>query len=398
MLDYMHMGRTPAKHHITFRRDDGALYQEHCFTRKGFDEVYSILYHVHPPTMEQEVVTSTRFAPEPGPVEDLQPHLHTLKRRHYRTGAVADATGESLLHARRLLMVNDDCGLSVARPTAGGDYFFANNDGDDLYFVYEGSGVVETPFGLLRFEKDDYVWIPRSCLSRWRFDTQDNFLFITEARGGLEIPQNFRNPGGQLKLDAPYSHRDFTRPHALAWDGSSPLEDRVTVVTKKMGHYVEHEMSHSPLDVVGWDGYVYPIAFNARKYQAKAGLVHLPPPIHTTFLARGFVVCTFVPRMVDFHPEAIPCPYAHSSVDCDEILFYVSGDFTSRRGVDETSITLHPAGLPHGPHPGAYAASVGTRETHELAVMVDTFKPLFPTRHAVDVEDADYHKSWLLDG
>ncbi len=293
--------------------------------------------------------------------------------------------------------MNSDCGVSIARPRAGGDYFFANNDGDDLYFVKEGSGWVETLFGKLPFRKDDYVMIPRSCMARWHFDDEHNALLITEARHGIDIPSNFKNPAGQLKLDAPYSHRDFKRPVEPCWREDEPLpEGPFTVVTKKLGRYTEHTLPHYPFDVVGWDGYLYPYTFNIRDYQAKAGLVHLPPPIHTTFVARGFVVCSFVPRMVDFHPQAIPCPYAHSSVDCDEILFYVDGDFTSRRGVEQSSITLHPAGLPHGPHPGAYEASVGTRQTHELAVMIDTFQPLHPTQAALDSEDTAYHLSWDL--
>jgi homogentisate 1,2-dioxygenase len=397
MLDYVAMGKLPRKHHIVFRQEDGTLYQEHCFTRKGFDDVYSILYHVHPPTRESEVVPSTRFAPEPRALDDDE-HLHNLKRRHYHTRQAAQVAGESILHARTLLLTNQDCGISVARPKAGGDYFFANNDGDDLYFVYEGSGWLETTFGKLPFRQDDYIFVPRSCMIRFHFDTKDNYLLIIEAKHGLRIPDNFRQPGGQLKLDAPYSHRDFHRPTELSWTPGTPLpEGPFTIVTKKMGRFSEHTMPHYPFDIVGWDGYLYPLTFNINDYQAKAGLVHLPPPIHTTFVARGFVVCSFVPRMVDFHPEAIPCPYAHSSVDCDEVLFYVRGNFTSRRGVEPTSITLHPSGLPHGPHPGAYEKSVGTRDTHELAVMIDTFAPLRPTTAAAGVEDTKYHKTWILE-
>lgn len=392
MLDRHTLGEIPPKPHITFRDAEGRLYYEHCFTRRGFDTGYTILYHRRPPTAEvglrlwEEGRGPHALRPEPAPPR-------ALARRHLLTQEVAPGPG--LLQARTPLLFNEDVILSVARPSEGGPELFANGDGDELWYLFRGGGELETLFGRLAFREGDYVWIPCGTPYRARFDGSNNHLLIIEGRGEIGIPGHYRNDVGQLKLDAPYSHRDFRRPTALleTEDGQS-----VTLVVKKSDTLSHLSLSHSPFDVVGWDGTVYPFCFNIRDFQPKVGLVHLPPPVHTTFQAPGFVVCSFVPRLLDFHPQAIPCPYAHSSVHADEVLFYVSGDFTSRRGVGPGSISVHPSGVPHGPHPGAYEQSIGARRTEELAVMLDTFRPLQFTTAALAVEDPDYPTSWAKGG
>ena len=289
-------------------------------------------------------------------------------------------------------MFNDDLVVSVCKPTAADPVYFANGDGDDLYFVLEGSGTVRTLLGDLRFGPNDYVCVPRGVLHRFVPDEDvAQYWLQLECLGGMGLLSQWRNETGQLTMDAPYSHRDFVRP---AFDG--PRDEGLReILVKRNGAFHGFKVDHSPLDVVGWDGAVYPFVFPIMNFQPRAGLVHLPPTWHGTFSARGALICSFVPRVLDFHPEAVPCPYPHSSVDCDEIIFYARGNFTSRRGVGPGSISHHPAGLPHGPHPGAYENSVGVARTDELAVMVDTYKPLEATRLAVEVEDAAYMDSFV---
>ncbi|MGV8041295.1 MAG: flavin reductase [Thermoanaerobaculaceae bacterium] len=282
----------------------------------------------------------------------------------------------------------------LGRPDRDDATLVANADGDELTFVHEGAGRVESPLGVLDFEPGDYVFVPRSLLHRWRLD-RPAYLLTIEARSWVDLPRQFRNPVGQLTMDAPYSHRDFREPR---WPEGGPatLGAPREALVYRQGRLSRFEHAHDPFDVVGWDGQVWPYAFPIRAFQPKTGLVHLPPTIHITFAGQGFVVCSFVPRVVDFHPEAIPCPYPHSSVDCDEIIFYAAGNFTSRRGIEPGSVTLHPVGVPHGPHPGRYEASIGTTRTSELAVMVDTFSPLGVTAHARAVEDGGYNRSWAF--
>ena len=281
--------------------------------------------------------------------------------------------------------------VSLVRPTEADPVYFSNGDGDDLFFVLRGGGLLRTLVGDLRFEEDDYVYVPKGLLHRFIPDAGKEQVWLSiEALGGLHLPRQWRNDVGQLRMDAPYCHRDFRRP-----DFVGPMDEGLRDLVVKRGN-VFHGFTtpSSPLDVVGWDGTVYPFVFPILNFQARAGLVHLPPDWHGTFAARGALICSFVPRMVDFHPEAIPCPYPHSAVDCDEILFYCRGNFTSRRGVGPGSISFHPAGLPHGPHPGAYEASIGHRETSELAVMIDTVRPLRETAAARAVEEPGYQESF----
>lgn len=389
MIDYQRRGTVPPKHHIQHRRPDGGVYYEECFTRQGFEGAYSILYHQFPITDDVEVRASSRGWP--APVEAV-PEDGTLRRRLFQSTRIP--SGGTMLDARVPVLFNSDLTVLFARPTRSDDVYFSNGDGDELAFVMEGSGRLESAFGWLPFRAGDYVWIPKGAIHRWHFDGADNHVMVFEARGEVRIPRQFRNASGQLRMDAPYSHRDFVRPEGFVWTPDQGSGGSHTVVYKRRDRFTERTMLHHPLDVVGWDGTVYPVAFAIEKYQPKTGLVHLPPTIHTTFAGDGFVVCSFVPRLVDYHPEAIPCPYPHTSVDCDEIILYVRGNFTSRRGVGPGAVSLHPAGVPHGPHPGAYEASIGTHRTEELAVMVDTFQPLKTTPNALAIEVRDYHRTW----
>jgi homogentisate 1,2-dioxygenase len=403
MLDYMRLGTMPEKHHIVHRRgSDNMLYNEHCFTRAGFSRSYSILYHRVAPTRLRGTGPSpldgTDFVARAA--ADTQ-NDYPLRRRHVDTNLMKP--GGTLLESRRCFMYNQDMHISIARPTeGGGEQFFANGDGDELYFFHEGSGWVETSFGRLDFARQDYVLIPRGCLYRFHFDKGEVFTIIFEGRANIEVPAEFRNPEGQLKLEAPYSHRDFKRPARLMVepDEALPSGDGWTLAVKRLDRISEHYYDHYPCDAAGWDGVVYPVAFPIRKYQAKAGLVHLPPNSHTTFSSwatggdLAYVICSFVPRTVDFHEHAIPCPYNHSSPNADEILFYVEGNFISRKGIGPGSVSLHPTGMPHGPHPGAYEKSIGHRQTGELAVMCDTFHPLLLTNYGLSLEVPGYNESW----
>ena len=386
MIDRMQLGLVPAKPHIV-HEVEGKLTYEECFTRQGFDGAYSILYHRAPPTRGQAPRPSQRGWGAP-----VAASIDLLARRHFVTPRLP--AGGQLLDARVPLLTNADVTLLVSRPTESDDAYLANGDGDELHFIHEGRGHVDSMFGRLAFTKGDYVCLPRSTIHRWHFD-EPGFVFTIEGHGFIDVPKQFRNGSGQLKMDAPYSHRDFVRPEwpngGLA--GATENGPR-TLVVKKGGRFHEYRLDHNPLDVVGWDGVVWPFAFAIEKYQPKTGLVHLPPTIHTTFAGNRFIVCSFVPRVTDTHEQAIPCPYPHSSVDCDEVIFYVRGHFTSRRGIGAASVSLHPAGVVHGPHPGAYEGSIGSKRTDELAVMLDTFTPLQITAAALTLEDADYLASW----
>jgi homogentisate 1,2-dioxygenase len=277
----------------------------------------------------------------------------------------------------------------LARPDVSDDVYFADGDGDELWFLHEGKGRLESPCGWLRVETGDYVWIPKSMVHRWHVEKPMRLLGF-EARGGVSVPASYRNDVGQLRMDAPYSHRDFGRPLGPIATPEKVQEGPRELVVKKRGAFTRYQLESPAMDVVGWDGFVYPLSFAIEKFQPKTGSVHLPPTVHATFEGKGFLVCSFVP----YHPQAIPCPYPHSSVDCDEIILYLRGSFTSRRGVGPGAISLHPAGVVHGPHPGAYEESIGATRTDELAVMCDTFAPLLPTAQAANIEEAGYHESW----
>ncbi|MDP3278198.1 MAG: homogentisate 1,2-dioxygenase [Deltaproteobacteria bacterium] len=390
MLDYQRRGSVPAKHHITHRRPDGAgVYYEECFTRQGFDGAFSILYHAFATTDDTETVKSSRGWPAPVSVE---PQDETVRRRLFDGNKIP--VGGCMVDSRIAMLFCSDLVILLARPTQSDDVYFSNGDGDELVYVYGGKGRLESSFGWLPFQTGDYVWVPKGVIHRWHLEGEGHAFLVMEARKELRIPKQFRNASGQLRMDAPYCHRDFVRPEGAAWEPSMGESGPCTVVYKVRDRFSQRTMPHHPLDIVGWDGNVYPVAFPIGKYQPKTGLVHLPPTSHLTFAGEGFVVCSFVPRIVDFHPEAIPCPYPHTNVDCDEVLLYLDGNFTSRKGVGPGCMSLHPMGVPHGPHPGAYERSIGAQTTTELAVMIDTFAPLAITANALALETREYHDSW----
>ncbi len=389
MIERRWAGELPPKHHIVFRDAEGALLHEECLTRKGFDGLYTLMYHRHRPH-PSTLSTAAHGWPKPEAVAE-----QALARRHYLSQHLADHGGAPV-DARRPLLFNADVIFSVLFPTESDPVYVVNADGDDLYYIHEGGGTLRTPLGDLVFHAGDYVGVPRGLLHRFVLASGvAQHWIVFECASGVHLPAKWRNEAGQLRMDAPYSHRDFRFPEFHGPRDTGADDDGLRDMVVKRNHIFNgFVLDNSPLDAVGWDGTVYPWVFPILNFQPRAGLVHLPPDWHGTFATRNALICSFVPRTVDFHPQAIPCPYPHSSVDCDEILFYCKGNFTSRKGVGPGSVSLHPMGIPHGPHPGAYEASIGARATDELAVMMDTFLPLQPTRFAVDVEDSKYHASF----
>ena len=384
------LGNVPPKPHTAFHDENGRLLMEQCVTRQGFDGPFSMLYFRDPPTDETgiEPMTLGGFCPV-----DVAADL-PLQRRHIRTQDMPSAG--NFLTGRRTVLVNPDVRIGIVKIDAPAVEFFSNGDGDELWFATAGGGVLESLYGRLEYREHDYLCIPKATPYRLHPHGNQGTFLVFEATGFIDVPKQFRNSAGQLTMDAPYSHRDFRAPTELihfdrARHGQAPYR----LIVKKDERLAVHLYDHWPFDLVGWDGYSYPIAFNIHDYQPKTGLIHLPPTYHITFAGNGFIVCSFVPRMLDYHEKAIPCPYGHASVDCDEILYYVDGSFISRKGIDRQSMSLHPAGIPHGPHPGMYEASIGVRRAEELAVMCDTFKPLQMTVVATEFEDQDYHLSWI---
>ena len=387
MLDRTSAGVIAPKPHTLFRSPGGALYYEECITRDGFDGPFSILYHERRPHEARPVAATARF-PGPRAGSSAEPGL---ARRHYRTLELQQGTS-TLLASRVPLLFNEHLTLGFARPAVSDDVYFVNADADELFFVLRGHGTLRSPFGDVAFRGNDYVYVPKGTLYRSVLDAGGEQAFLTlELRRGLSLPRQYRNGVGQLRMDAPYSHRDFTRP-VLRGPSDEGIRDHVV---KRGGAFYGFRSAHSPLDVVGWDGSVYPFAFPILAFQPKVGQLHLPPPAHATFEAEGAIICSFVPRLLDFHEQANPCPYPHSSVDVDEVLFYANGAFGSRRGIAVGSLSHHPAGIPHGPHPGAYENVPSPGRTEELAVMIDTKAPLMRTEYAAGIEDADYHASFI---
>lgn len=384
MLDRMAQGALPAKHHIQLRQD-GELRFEECFTRDGFDGPYTILYHQRRPHTHRLAPATHGWRP---PAE--APGERALQKRHYRAADLARTAGPQQ-DTRTALVFNDDVIAGVAFPTAPDAAYSVNGDGDELIYIHRGGGTVKTMLGDVAFAQGDYVFVPRGLVHRYLPDAGEQHWFWLELTGGLHLPRQFRNDAGQLRMDAPYSHRDFKRP-VLAAVTDDGLRD---LVVKRDNRWHGFTYTDNPLDVVGWDGTVYPWAFPILNFQPRVSSVHLPPTWHGTFAARGALVCSFVPRLVDFHPDAIPCPYPHSSTHCDEIIFYCDGNFTSRKGVGPGSISHHPMGIAHGPHPGSYERSIGATRTDELAVMLDLFKPLKLTAAALGVDDPGYQDSFV---
>jgi homogentisate 1,2-dioxygenase len=388
MIERRSFGELPAKPHIAFRSSGGALRYEECITRAGFDGPYTIVYHQQRPHEAEPIQASHGWE-----LLSAAP-ARSLVRRHFRSHEQGTRGGPAL-SARVPLLLNDDLVLSVLAPDTEDPAYFVNADGDELLFIREGGGVLKTQLGDLSFAKNDYLCLPRGLLHRFVPDSalSQEWLLI-ESAGPIAIPRQYRNEIGQLRMDAPYSHRDFRGP---VFAGPSDEGIRNLQVLRGGACYGFRYL-HSPLDVVAWDGTYYPVAFSILDFQAKVGMVHLPPTVHATFAAPGMLVCSFVPRPLDYHPAALACPYPHSSVDIEEVIYYARGNFTSRRGVSPGSISLHPAGIPHGPQPGAYEASSGGSRTDELAVMLDCARPLRVTAAALAVEDPTYHHSFVDPG
>ncbi len=380
---YHQLGRIPKKRHLAFRGPAAQLYPEELVGNKGFTGPASLLYHLRAPTAVKSVRVFKDLAWE-------AEERGALRCRHWRTGRLT--AGPSAVLDRLPLLFNSDVALSLARPERDDDFFYRNAQADELAYVSEGAGTLESAFGELAFRAGDYVVIPRGLLHRWQFETRPARLLVIESAGYVRTPKRYRNEHGQILEGAPYSERDFRRPERLVTK-DEPGEFRLLV---KADHRLsEVVLAHHPFDVVGWDGYYYPWAFNIHDFEPKVGRIHLPPPVHQTFEGDGFVVCSFCPRPYDFDPEAVPAPYNHANVMSDEVLYYANAEFMSRKGIEYGSITLHPDGLPHGPQPGKAEESIGAKWTNELAVMVDTFRPLRVSRAALAVEDPDYQTSWL---
>lgn len=382
MIDRLAFGELPPKHHVALRQG-GQLRYEECLTREGFEGAYTILYHEHRP---QAFVA--RGEPRARAVV-FEESGDNHRRRHYRSAALP--TGAEPERARAVLLANADVAIGCAKPTRDDPRYVIDAEADELLFVLQGGGTLRSVLGDLPFQAGDYVSIPKGLLHRFVLAPGEPQHWLSlRFSGALGVPRHFRNPLGQLRMDAPYCHRDFRRPTFRG-----PLDEGIReVVVARRGSSQVFTCSHSPLDVVGWDGALYPWAFPIERFQPRVGAVHLPPTWHGTFDAPGVLVCSFVPRPLDFHPDAIPCPYAHTSDEMDEVLFYVRGDFSSRRGVERASLTLHPAGMPHGPHPGRYEGSIGKRHTDEVAVMLDCRRPLRPTALAREIEDDAYEASF----
>ncbi|MCB9519550.1 MAG: homogentisate 1,2-dioxygenase [Myxococcales bacterium] len=388
MLDRHAEGLLPAKHHIVMRKPDGGIYHEECVTRQGFDGPYVLIYHENEPHRHSAWRASAHGFTTAA--EEGDETARVLRRRHFRTDTLAPAAAAPL-NSRTPLMFNDDVVTGVLRPTESDPVYFANLDGDELIYIHEGRGTLRSILGDVEFGPKDYVFVPRGIKHRWIVDanTPQHWAYF-ECRHDFFLPKQWRTSTGQIRMDAPFCHRDFRRP---VFNG--PVDEGIrTFVVKRDDRFTEYEQPWSPLDCVGWDGSVYPYAFHILSFQPRAGLVHLPPDWHGNFAFPGGLICSFVPRVVDFHPEAIPCPYPHESVHCDEYLFYSEGNFVSRRGIERGSVSFHPRGILHGPHPGAYEGSIGHARTNELAVMMDTFKPLKIAASALPIEDDDYHASW----
>ncbi len=383
-MHYYSLGQIPHKRHTQFRKPDGSLYHEELFSTEGFSNVYSLLYHLNPPT--QIVQVGEPVSVEPKIVADRQ-----LKHRSFSGFAIEPE--DDYLDSRKPVLVNSDCKIILAAPRKGfSDYFYKNADADEVIFVHEGSGVLHSMYGKLPFQPGDYVVIPRGTIYQLEFADSNNRLFIVESYSPVVTPKRYRNQFGQLLEHSPFCERDIRKPQEL--ETYDEKGDFLLYIKKQDMMYPYHYLNH-PFDLVGWDGYLYPYAFSIHDFEPITGRVHQPPPVHQTFEGRGYVICSFVPRLYDYHPLAIPAPYNHSNIDSDEVLYYVEGEFMSRKHVERGMITLHPGGIPHGPHPGAVEKSIGQKETRELAVMVDTFRPLMLTDHAAAIENPDYYKSWL---
>lgn len=386
MIRYHHLGQLPRKKHIQFRKPDGGLYAEQLFSTHGFDGPMTTMYHLNLPTTvsgwEDMGSCKVEYVPD-----------EPLRHRHLVTGQM-EPKGD-FVTGRKPLMGNSDLVWSQAVVAEGmpEGRFYKNAEADEITFVHDGSGTLHSMYGDVEVRPGDYLVVPRGTIYRIDFDQYPVRTVTVESHGPVSTPKRYRNAYGQMLEHAPFTERDFRPPHELV---TKDEKGNFEVVVKARNRYTKYTYPFHPFDIVGWDGFVYPVAFSIHDFQPITGQLHMPPPIHQTFIGQGFVVCSFCPRMLDYHPEAIKIPYNHSNVDSDEVIYYCNDKFGSRKGIKEGSITVHPLGIPHGPQPGAVEASMGHTETKELAMMVDTFRPLMLTKNALGIEDPDYWKSWQV--
>ena len=382
---YHSLGGIPKKRHTIFRKPDGGLYAEELMGHEGFTGTSALLYHVHPPT----TVKSVRRVREDVWVADDNKTLH---HRHFKTAGLKRGGSPTL--DRTPLLFNSDIAMSFVAPDVDDAHFYRNAQADEVVYVARGEGTFESQFGDLPFREGDYIVIHRGILHRFKLDrTKGELQFVVfESRGHVRSPTRYRNEFGQLLEGAPYCERDIRIPRVLQ---TNDVKGDFPLFVKQYDGINELVLDHHPFDVVGWDGYFYPWIFNINDYEPIVGRIHQPPPVHQTFQGDGFVICSFCPRPYDFDPDSVPAPYNHSNVDSDEVLFYASKEFMSRKGIEFGSITHHPDGIPHGPHPGRAEASIGKKYTDELAVMMDSFRPLRVAKAALPIEDPAYHRSWV---
>jgi homogentisate 1,2-dioxygenase len=381
---YHSLGKTPAKRHTTFYKESGELHYEQLFGTEGFSGMSSLLYHLHRPTQIKSISVPVDVSPKAAVQHNIEPRM---------LSGFNVAPQDDFLESRTVLLFNNDLHISLAAPRKSlTDYFYKNADADEVIFIHRGSGKLRTFVGNIPFEYGDYLVIPRGMIFQIDFDTEDNRLFIVESFSPIVTPKRYRNQFGQLLEHAPYCERDIKRPSELE---THDEKGDFTMKIRKENHMHTLVYATHPFDVAGWDGYNYPYAFSIHNFEPITGRIHQPPPVHQTFEGHNFVICSFVPRLYDYHPQSIPAPYNHSNIDSDEVLYYVDGDFMSRNHIEKGFISLHPGGIPHGPHPGAYERSIGQKETQELAVMIDPFRPLRLTEAALQINDPNYIKSWL---
>jgi len=381
---YQKLGKIPHKRHTVFRQENGELYHEQLFGTAGFDGMSTLMYHIQPPTVIKEVRGQKDIAPEVAVERNMLP-------RSFKGYQITPS--KDYLESRNPVLVNSDVYIELAAPQASmSDYFYKNADADEVIFIHRGKGKLRTQLGNIDFAYGDYLVVPRGMIYQLEFENDDNRLLIIQSFHPIFTPKRYRNWFGQLLEHSPYCERDMRPPSELETHNEV---GEFLIKIKKQDIVYDYVYAHHPFNVVGWDGFNYPYAFSIHDFEPITGRIHLPPPIHQTFETSAFVICSFVPRLYDYHPDSIPAPYNHSNIDSDEVLYYVDGDFMSRNNIEHGQITLHPAGIPHGPHPGAYERSIGKKETLELAVMIDTFKPLKVTKSALGIELEGYEKSWI---
>ncbi len=384
MPRYHSLGKIPSKRHTVFKDDQGNFLYEELFGTIGFDGMSTLLYHTQRPTQVKKIVASYDVRPKVA----VEKNMKSISLKGFEVAPEND-----YLKSRVPVLLNNDCQISLAAPSQSlRDYFYKNTDADEVIFIHKGTGKLRTMLGNIEFSYGDYVVIPRGMIYQIDFDSEENRLFIVESKNPIYTPKRYRNWFGQMLEHAPFCERDMHPPSELETYNET---GDFMIKVKKQDSIHEYIYAAHPFSVVGWDGYNFPYKFSIHDFEPITGRIHQPPPVHQTFESAGFVICSFVPRLYDYHPQSVPAPYNHSNIDSDEVLYYVDGDFMSRNNIEKGQITLHPAGIPHGPHPGAMERSIGKKSTEELAVMVDTFKPLMVTEAAMKLADDEYYKSWL---